>query len=170
MVPLMSEKMRAPWPTTYRPLRTPSQFTVTVNCNFKKTKLGTLTSQSTLQGDLVLASQMKKKGKHFETYVLLKVNFEPKRQQGQHRVFRNKKNTHGWHPVHLHRGTTSSSISRDQRDHSICRAVMGWTACARLIVFTLASERPIYLTFPSSTSFFISPTCYTHKSKLSEHL
>lgn len=61
---------------------------------------------------------------------------------------------------YLHRGTIPSSMSRVQRDHSICTAVIGWTAWARLMVSGLASDRPIYLTFPSSTSFF-SPFIYS---------
>ena len=60
--------------------------------------------------------------------------------------------------INLHSGIISSSISRVQIDHSICTAVMGCTACALLIVSGLASDRPIYLTFPSFTSFLSSPT------------
>ena len=60
---------------------------------------------------------------------------------------------------HLQSGTISGSMSRDQRDHSICTAVIGRTACARLMVSGLASDNPIYLTFPSSTNFLSSPIC-----------
>ena len=60
--------------------------------------------------------------------------------------------------TYLQSGIISSSISRVHRDHSICKAVMGCTAWALLIVSGLASDRPIYLTFPSSTSFLSSPT------------
>ena len=67
--------------------------------------------------------------------------------------------------INLQSGIISSSISRLQRDHSICTAVMGCTACALLIVSGLASDRPIYLTFPSSTSFLSSPT-YSNKMYL----
>lgn len=52
-------------------------------------------------------------------------------------------------------------MSRVQRDHSICKAVMGWTACARLIVSGLASDKPIYFTFPSSTNLLSSPIYQT---------
>ena len=60
--------------------------------------------------------------------------------------------------THLHSGTISGSMSRDQRDHSICTAETGCTACAQLIVSGLASDSPMYLIFPSSTSFLSSPT------------
>ena len=60
---------------------------------------------------------------------------------------------------HLQSGTISGSMSRDQRDHSICTAVIGCTACARLMVSGLASDNPMYLTFPSSTNFLSSPIC-----------
>ena len=60
---------------------------------------------------------------------------------------------------HLQVGMISSSTSRDHSDHSSWTAVIGWTACARRMVAALASDRPKYFTFPSSTSFFISPTC-----------
>lgn len=59
--------------------------------------------------------------------------------------------------TNLHRETISTSISRDQRDHSICTALIGCTAWARLIVSALASDNPMYLTIPSSTNFFSSP-------------
>lgn len=52
------------------------------------------------------------------------------------------------------------STSRTHRDHSIWTAVMGCTAWARRISEGDASESPRYFTFPSSTSFFISPTCF----------
>jgi len=61
--------------------------------------------------------------------------------------------------AHLQSGTISGSMSRDQRDHSICTAVIGCTACARLTVSGLASDNPMYLTFPSSTNFLSSPIC-----------
>ena len=51
-------------------------------------------------------------------------------------------------------------MSRLQSDHSICTALMGCTACARLIVSGLASESPMYFTFPSSTNFLSSPICH----------
>jgi hypothetical protein len=56
-------------------------------------------------------------------------------------------------------GMTSSSTWRTHSDHSVWTAVMGCTACARRITSAGASERPTYFTFPSSTSFFISPIC-----------
>jgi hypothetical protein len=55
-------------------------------------------------------------------------------------------------------GMMSFSRSRDHRDHSSWIAVMGCTACALRMVDAEASESPRYLTLPSSTSFFISPT------------
>lgn len=59
----------------------------------------------------------------------------------------------------LQRGTISGSMSRVHRDHSIYNALIRCTACARLIVFGLASESPMYFTLPSSTNFFSSPIC-----------
>ena len=66
---------------------------------------------------------------------------------------------------YLQSGIISCSISRVQRDHSICTAVMGWTACALLIVSGLASDNPMYLIFPSCTSFFSSPICHLKKTQ-----
>ena len=68
------------------------------------------------------------------------------------------KKTSSVNKINLQSGIISSSISRLQRDHSICTAEMGCTACALLIVSGLSSDKPIYLTFPSSTSFLSSPT------------
>lgn len=62
------------------------------------------------------------------------------------------------HMNYLHVGTMSSSKSRVHRDHSIWTAVIGCTACARLISDAEVSDKPKCLTFPSSTNFFISPT------------
>ena len=56
----------------------------------------------------------------------------------------------------LQSGIISSSISRVHKEYSICKAVMGWTAWALLIVSTLASDNPMYFIFPSSTSFLSS--------------
>ena len=72
---------------------------------------------------------------------------------------------------HLHSGTISGSMSRDQRDHSICTAVIGCTACARLMVSGLASDNPMYLTFPSSTNFLSSPICngFEQRNHMSKH-
>lgn len=66
--------------------------------------------------------------------------------------------------VYLQSGTISSSISRVHKDHSICNAVMGCTAWARLIVSELASDNPMYFTFPSSTNFLSSRIYHTHKT------
>jgi hypothetical protein len=72
---------------------------------------------------------------------------------------------------HLQSGTISGSMSRDQRDHSICTAVIGCTACARLMVSGLASDNPMYLTLPSSTSFLSSPICdnFEQRFHMSKH-
>lgn len=59
--------------------------------------------------------------------------------------------------TNLQRGMISSSTSRVHREYSISKAVMGWTEWALLIVSTLASDKPMYLIFPSSTSFLSSP-------------
>lgn len=45
-----------------------------------------------------------------------------------------------------------TSTSRVHRDHSSWQAVIGCTACARLISSAEASEMPRYFTFPSFTS------------------
>ena len=66
---------------------------------------------------------------------------------------------------YLQSGTISCSISRVQRDHSSCTAVMGWTACALLIVSGLASDNPMYLIFPSWTSLLSSPICHSKKTE-----
>lgn len=62
------------------------------------------------------------------------------------------------HDSHLQVGMMSSSTSLVHKDHSSWTAVMGWTACALLMVDADASDRPMYLIFPSSTNFFNSPT------------
>ncbi|MFS8008422.1 hypothetical protein Hanom_Chr14g01272641 [Helianthus anomalus] len=54
-------------------------------------------------------------------------------------------------------GIISSSTSLDCKDHSICTAVIGCTACALLMVDADASDNPTYLILPSSTNFFSSP-------------
>ena len=64
--------------------------------------------------------------------------------------------------LYLHVGIISCSTSRDQRDHSSWTAVIGWTACALLIVDADASDSPMYFIFPSSTSFLSSPICTTN--------
>lgn len=61
-----------------------------------------------------------------------------------------------WTETDLQRGIISSSISRVQREYSVWRAVIGWTAWALLIVSALASDSPIYLILPSSTNFLSS--------------
>ena len=63
---------------------------------------------------------------------------------------------------HLHVGITASSASLVHKDHSSCTADMGWTAWALLIVSGEASDRPMYLTLPSSTSFFRAPIYKLH--------
>lgn len=42
---------------------------------------------------------------------------------------------------------------------------MGCTACARLIVSRLASDGPMYFTFPSSTNFFSSPILHATETR-----
>jgi len=59
-------------------------------------------------------------------------------------------------PNSLQVGMISSSTSLDHKLYSNYIAEIGWTACASLIVFAEASERPTYLIRPSLTSFFIS--------------
>ena len=54
-------------------------------------------------------------------------------------------------------GSTSSSGSLHQSEYSLCSAVTGWTACARRIVRTPASERPKCRTLPSWISSFTAP-------------
>ena len=46
-------------------------------------------------------------------------------------------------------GRTSCSGSRHHSEYSLCSAATGWTACARRIVCTPASDRPKCLTLPS---------------------
>ena len=58
---------------------------------------------------------------------------------------------------HLQVGIISSSTSLDHKDHSSCTAVMRRTACALLIVEAEASDSPMCLILPSSTSFLSSP-------------
>jgi hypothetical protein len=53
----------------------------------------------------------------------------------------------------------SSSKSLVHKDYSICTAVIGCTACARLMSDADASDKPKCFTFPSCTNFFIAPTC-----------
>ena len=45
-------------------------------------------------------------------------------------------------------GSTSASGSLHHSEYSLCSAVTGWTACARRIVCTPASDRPKCLTLP----------------------
>ena len=45
-------------------------------------------------------------------------------------------------------GMISASGSRHHSEYSLCRAVTGWTACARRMICTPASERPKCLTLP----------------------
>src|SRR5262245_45361634 len=46
-------------------------------------------------------------------------------------------------------GIISVSGSLHHNEYSFCRAVTGWTACARRMTCTPASERPKCLTLPS---------------------
>ncbi len=55
-------------------------------------------------------------------------------------------------------GTTAVSMSRLKTDHSDCTAVIGATAAARRIVSADASESPMWLIFPASTSSVSAPT------------
>lgn len=59
---------------------------------------------------------------------------------------------------HLQVGTMSASVSLDHKDHSICTAVIGCTACALLIVEAEASDKPMYFILPSLTSSLSAPT------------
>ena len=54
-------------------------------------------------------------------------------------------------------GRTSASGFRHHSEYSLWRAVTGWTAWARRIVCTPASERPKCLTLPSWISSFTAP-------------
>ena len=54
-------------------------------------------------------------------------------------------------------GRIASSGSRHQSEYSLCRAATGWTAWARRMVWTPASERPKCLTLPASISSFTVP-------------
>lgn len=54
-------------------------------------------------------------------------------------------------------GMISSSGRRYQSEYSLCRAVTGWTACARLIVPAAASDMPKCRTLPPSISSFTVP-------------
>jgi hypothetical protein len=67
---------------------------------------------------------------------------------------------YGTNPIPSSRsvGRISSSTSRVQREYSGCRAVIGWTLCARRTVAADASDRPRYFTFPAVTGSDIAPT------------
>ena len=54
-------------------------------------------------------------------------------------------------------GSTSASGSRHHSEYSLWSAVTGWTACARRIVCTPASERPKCFTLPSRIRSFTAP-------------
>ena len=54
-------------------------------------------------------------------------------------------------------GRIASSGSRHQSEYSLCSAVTGWTAWARRMVCTPASESPKCLTLPASISSFTAP-------------
>ena len=54
-------------------------------------------------------------------------------------------------------GRIASSGSRHQSEYSLCSAVTGWTAWARRIVCTPASERPKCRTLPSAISSLTVP-------------
>lgn len=76
--------------------------------------------------------------------------------------------------TNLQTGMMFFSISRVIKEYSICIAVIGWIACALLMVSMLASQSPMYLIFPSSTSFLSSPIYYSkrqdsEKTKYTKH-
>src|SRR5258708_39438118 len=54
-------------------------------------------------------------------------------------------------------GSSSASGPRQNREYSLCTAVIGWTACARRIVCTPASDKPKCLTLPSAIRFLTAP-------------
>ena len=57
--------------------------------------------------------------------------------------------------LYLHNGMIASSTSLVHKDHSICTALIGWTAWALWIVPGLASDRQMYFIFllPLAFSF-----------------
>ncbi len=55
-------------------------------------------------------------------------------------------------------GSTARSMSRENSDHSVCTAVMGWTAEARRMVSADASDSPRWRTLPAATSAAMAPT------------
>jgi hypothetical protein len=57
-------------------------------------------------------------------------------------------------------GRISRSGSRQNREYSLCSAATGWTALARRIVCTPASERPKCFTLPSWISSFTALGVY----------
>ena len=64
-------------------------------------------------------------------------------------------------------GRISSSISRLKRLYSLCRAVIGCTACARRMVAAAASDRPRWRTLPAATSSAMAPTVSSIGTSLS---
>jgi len=54
-------------------------------------------------------------------------------------------------------GKSSASGPRQNNEYSLWTAVTGWTACARRIVCTLASDKPKCLTLPSAISSLTAP-------------
>src|SRR5579864_5439057 len=54
-------------------------------------------------------------------------------------------------------GRSSASGPRQNKEYSLWTAVMGWTACARRIVCTPASDRPKCLTLPWTINSFRAP-------------
>ena len=55
-------------------------------------------------------------------------------------------------------GRISVSMPRLISEYSICRAAMGWTACARRIVCAPISDRPMWRTYPAWTISAMAPT------------
>ena len=56
-------------------------------------------------------------------------------------------------------GITSFSGSLHHSEYSLCNAVTGWTACARRIVCTPASDSPKCFTLPSRIRSLTAPAC-----------
>ena len=57
----------------------------------------------------------------------------------------------------IRRAHAVQPVAAVQSEYSLWRAVIGWTACARRIVFAPASESPKCLTLPACISSFTAP-------------
>ena len=55
-------------------------------------------------------------------------------------------------------GRISASMPRLISEYSICRAAIGWTACARRMVSAPISDRPMWRTYPARTISAMAPT------------